>query len=315
LRLAVLAATGIAFGAQAQSWPSKPIRWVVPFPPGGSNDISSRLIAERLSQVFAQPVVVENRAGAGGIVGAEIVAKSRNDGYTVLSISDSLASQPHLHKALTFDPLKDFAPVVQMSRQAVVLAVHPSLGVSSAAELIDLARRKPGIAYATSGAGTQQHIAAEWFASAAGIKLTHVPYKGGGQAITDLVGGQVTLASLGSSPLIPYHRSGKLRIIAQSTHSRTAALPDIPTFEELGFKGVVIEQWQGLFVPAGTPRAVVERLNAEVLKALGDGKIRERFAQAGLEPVGNSPEQFAKAFRADYASYGRLVKELKISIE
>jgi tripartite-type tricarboxylate transporter receptor subunit TctC len=305
----------MAGSAFAQNWPSKPIRWIVPFPPGGSNDISARLIAERLSQAFAQPVIVENHPGAGGIVGAEIVAKSHNDGYTVLSISDSLASQPHMHAKLGFDPLTDFTPVIQMSRQAVVLAAHPSLGVRSIAELIDFVKRNPGVPYATSGAGTQQHIAAEWFASAAKIKLSHVPYKGGGQAVIDLVGGQVPLASLGAPPLLPYYRSGKILILAQSTHTRTAALPDIPTYEELGFEGVVIEQWQGLFLPAGTPQPIVARLNSEVLKALGDPKIRDRFAQAGLEPVGNSPQEFAKVFRADYETYGRLTKELKISLD
>jgi len=178
----------------AQAWPSKPIRWIVPFAPAGANDITARLAAERLTRALGQPVVVENRAGAAGTIGIELVAKAPPDGYTIVSSSDTIASAPHLYSKIGFQPLKDFIPVTQLARQPVVLAAHPSLGVNSVAELVALAKTKPGLGYATSGAGTQQHIAAEWFASLAGIKLTHVPYKGGGQAITDFIGGQVPLA-------------------------------------------------------------------------------------------------------------------------
>ena len=299
----------------AQAWPSKPIRWIVPFAPGGANDITARLAAERLTRALGQPVVVENRAGAAGTIGIEFVAKAPPDGYTIVSSSDTIASAPHLYSKIGFQPLKDFIPVTQLARQPVVLAAHPSLGVNSVAELVALAKTKPGLGYATSGAGTQQHIAAEWFANLAGIELTHVPYKGGGQAITDFIGGQVPLASLGAAPLVPHYRSGKVKLLAQTTHTRSPNLPDVPTLEEAGFKGLVIEQWQGVFVPAKTPKEIVVRLNAEIVKTLADPKVRELYARNGLEPVGNTPEQFAAIVRGDYEKYGRLVRELKIKID
>ena len=299
----------------AQAWPSKPIRWIVPFAPAGANDITARLAAERLTRALGQPVVVENRAGAAGTIGIEFVAKAPPDGYTIVSSSDTIASAPHLYSKIGFQPLKDFIPVTQLARQPVVLAAHPSLGVNSVAELVALAKTKPGLGYATSGAGTQQHIAAEWFANLAGIELTHVPYKGGGQAITDFIGGQVPLASLGAAPLVPHYRSGKVKLLAQTTHTRSPNLPDVPTLEEAGFKGLVIEQWQGVFVPAKTPKEIVVRLNAEIVKTLVDPKVRELYAQNGLEPVGNTPEQFAAIVRGDYEKYGRLVRELKIRID
>src|SRR6266849_10918559 len=299
----------------AQAWPSKPIRWIVPFAPAGANDITARLAAERLTRALGQPVVVENRAGAAGTIGIEFVAKSPPDGYTIVSSSDTIASASHLYPKIGYRPLKDFAPATQLGRQPVVLAAHPSLGVNSVAELVALAKRKPGLGYATSGAGTQQHIAAEWFASLAGIKLTHVPYKGGGQAITDFIGGQVPLASLGAAPLVPHYRFGKVKLLAQTTHTRSPYLPDVPTYEEAGFKGLVIEQWQGVFVPAKTPKEIVVRLNAEIVKTLADPRVRERYAQNGLEPVGNTPEQFAAVVQGDYEKYGRLVRELKIKID
>jgi tripartite-type tricarboxylate transporter receptor subunit TctC len=308
----VLVLAVFATSALAQPWPSKPIRWIVPFPPGGSTDIATRTVAERLTQTLRQAVVVENRAGATGTIGVEYVAKSPADGYTMLSGSDSMTSAPHLHSKPGFDTLKDFVPVTQLTRQPVVLAAHPSLGADSVAELVRLVKTKPGLAYASSGSGSPQNIVGEWFASLAGIKLTHVPYKGGGQAITDLVGGQVLLASLGPGPLIPHYRAGKLKFLAQSTAGRSASLPEVPTYEEAGIKGLVLEQWFGVFVPAGTSKEIVVRLNAEIVRALADPAIRARFAQSGLEPVGGTPEKFAAVVRADYQKYARLVGELKI---
>jgi tripartite-type tricarboxylate transporter receptor subunit TctC len=197
----------------------------------------------------------------------------------------------------------------------VVLAAHPSLGVSTVAELVALAKSKPGLGFATSGAGSQQHMTGEWFAKMAGIQLTHIPYKGGGQAIADLVGGQVPLGSLGSSPLIPHYKSGKLKLLAQSTKTRAPALPDVPTYEEAGYKGLVLDQWLGVFVPIGTPGEVVARLNAEIGRALAEQAVRDRFAQSALEPIGGSPEQFSRLVHSDYEKYARLVKELNIRIE
>ena len=307
-------AAAVCATAQAQPWPSKPIRWIVPFPPGGSTDIATRPVADRVGQALGVSSVVENRAGAGGNIGTEAVAKSASDGYTLLITADTIAANPQLYK-LAWDPFRDFVPVIQLARQPVVLAVHPSLGVNNVAELVALAKREPGLGYATSGAGSQQHMAAEWFASIAGIKLTHVPYKGGGQAITDLVGGQVKIGSLGSSPVIPHYKAGKLKVLAQTSRARAPSLPEVPTYEEAGIKGLVLDQWLGVFVPAGTPPEIVTRLNAEVGKALAETAIRERYAQAALEPVGGTAGEFAQLVRDDYAKYGRLIRELGIKVD
>ena len=304
-----------ASAAHAQGWPSKPVRWIVPYPPGGSTDIATRPLAERVGQALGgHSGIVENRAGAGGNIGFDAAARSAADGYTLLVAPDALASNPHLYK-IAWDPFRDFVPVIQLARQPVVLAVHPSLGVSSVAELVAAAKHKPGLGFATSGAGSQQHMAAEWFAKLAGIQLTHVPYRGGGQAITDLVGGQIQIGSLGSSPLIPHYKAGKLMLIAQSTATRAPSLPEVPTYEEAGYKGLVIEQWLGVFAPAGTPPESVARFNAEIGKALGEPGIRERYAQAALEPVGGSADNLARLLRSDYDKYARLIRELNIKLE
>ena len=301
--------------ANAQGWPQKQVRFVVPFPPGGATDVAARAIADRISLSLGQAVVVENRAGGGGNIGVEAVVKSPPDGYTVLIAPDQVASAPHVYK-LTFDAQKDLIPVIQLSRQPVVLGVHPSLGVNNVAELVALARQKPGvIGYATSGAGSQQHIAAEWFAKLAGIRLIHVPYKGGGQAITDFIGGQVTVASLGSTPVIPHHKSGRVKILAQSTKSRAPTLPEVPTYEEAGYPGLVLDQWLGVFLPAGSPAEAVTRLNAEIGVALNDPGVLARFEKAAMEPVGGSAAQFTQLMRGDYEKYGRLVKELAIKVD
>jgi len=303
-----------ASAVHAQDWPTRPLRMVVAFPPGGSTDIAVRVLAERIAPALGQPVLVENRTGASGNVAAEYVVKQPADGHLVLATADALASTPHLYK-LSFDPPKDFVPVVQLTRQPVVLAAHPSTGVNTVAELIALAKSKPGLGYATSGSGSLQHMAGEWFAKLAGIQLTHVPYKGGGQAVTDLLGGQVPLGSLGNTPLLPHYRAGKLKILAQTTRSRSASLPDVPTYEEAGLRGLVLEQWLGLFLAAGSPPAAVSRLNAEIGKALAEPAVRERFAQVGLEPVGGTPQEFARLYREDYEKYARLTKELNIKLD
>jgi len=304
-----------AGAASAQGWPTgKPLRWIVPFPPGGSTDIAARPLADRIGQALRASSVVENRTGAGGNIGIDAAAKSAPDGYSILIAPDAIASNPHLYK-ISWEPFRDFVPVIQLTRQPVVLAVHPSLGVTSVAEFVAAAKQKPGLGFATSGAGSQQHMTAEWFAKLAGIQLTHVPYKGGGQAITDLVGGQIQVGSLGSSPLIPHYKAGKLRLLAQSTAARAPSLPEVPTFGEAGYKELVIEQWLGVFLPAGTPADIVARLNAEIGKALGDAGIRERYASAALEPVGGSAESLARLLRSDYDKYARLIKDLGIKLD
>src|SRR5215468_9013991 len=290
--LVALVALLVPLTAAAQEWPNRPIRFIVPFPAGGSTDVAARVIGEHLSRTLGQQIVVENKSGASGVVGAEAAAKSAPDGYTILIGTDQVDTWPHLFK-LNFDPMKDLVPVIQLSRQPVVLAVHPSLGPTTLAELVALAKQRPGMSYATSGVGSQQHITAQWFAQIAGIKLDHVPYRGGGQAINDLIAGHIKIGSLGSSPLIPHYKAGALRLLAQSTAQRSPSLPEVPTYQEAGIKGLVIDQWLGVFVPVGTPPAIAMRLNREINKALAEATIRDGFLQSGQEPVGGSAEAFS----------------------
>jgi tripartite-type tricarboxylate transporter receptor subunit TctC len=298
--------------ASAQAYPTKPIRFVVPFPAGGSTDVGARLIAEHLSRVFGQQVYVENKLGANGTIGVEAAAKSAPDGYNILVTTDTVLSNPHVFHT-NIDPSKDLVPIIQVSRQPIVLAAHPSLGVNTLAELIALAKQQPGLRYATgSGFGSPQHMAVQWFARIAGLKLEQVPYRGGGQAINDLLGGHVKLGSLGSTPLIPHYKAGTLRLLAQTTHDRSPSLPDVPTFEQAGIKGLVLDQWLGVFAPAGTPRTITERLNSEIGKAIADPAVRKEFLNSGQEPVGGTAEQFSNLVREDFAKFGRLVKDLDI---
>jgi tripartite-type tricarboxylate transporter receptor subunit TctC len=296
---------------EGSAWPSRPIRFIVPFPAEGSTDVGARVIANALTRALGQQIVVENKSGASGNVGFESAARSTPDGYTVLIAPDQVASSPHVFK-VSFDPLKDFTAVIQLSRQPVVLAVHPKLNVGSVAELVTLARQRPGMSYATSGVGSQQHMAAEWFARIAGITLDHVPYRGGGQAINDLVAGHVMIASLGSSPLIPHYKAGALRLLAQTTLARSPSLPEVPTYQEAGIVGLVLDQWLGALVPGGTPAHIIARLNAEMNNALADAAVRESFLQSAQDPVGGAAAEFSRLVRDDYEKYARLARELNI---
>jgi tripartite-type tricarboxylate transporter receptor subunit TctC len=298
--------------ARAQTYPAKPVRFVVPFPAGGSTDVGARLIAEHLSRVFGQQVYVENKSGANGTIGVEVAAKSAPDGYNILVTIDTVASNPHVFNT-TIDPSKDLVPIIQVARQPIVLAAHPSLGLNTLAELIALAKQQPGLRYGTgSGTGSPQHMAVQWFAQIAGIKLEQVPYRGGGQAINDLLGGHVQLGSLGSTPLIPHYKAGTLRLLAQTSHERSPALPDVPTFEEAGMTGLVLDQWLGVFAPAGTPPAITERLNTEIGNAVADAAVRKNLMDSAMEPIGGSAAQFARLVREDFAKYRQLVKDLNI---
>lgn len=313
--LAALLAGICAFqtSATAQQWPSRQINIVVPFAAGGSTDVAARLIGQHLSHAFDQKVVVENRTGANGNLGTEMVAKAAPDGHTLLVVPESIVSNAHVYK-VNYDPKRDFVPVIQISRQPIVLAAHPELGVKTIAELVTLAKKQPGMRYATgSGAGSQQHMVTAWFAKLAGIQLEQVSYRGGGQAINDLIAGHVKLGTLGSTPLIPHYRAGKLLLLAQSTAHRSPALPDVPTFREAGIE-LASDQWLGVFVPAGTPAAIVARLNAEVGKAIADPALRKNLEDSAQEPVGGTAAAFAKLVDDDYAKFEKLVKELNIKV-
>ena len=303
--------------AQAQTtqdWPNRPVRLIVPFAAGGSTDVAARLVGDYLSRATGQQFYVENRAGANGVIGMDAAAKSDPDGYTVLVTADAVASNPHVYK-VGHDPLKDLAPVIQLSRQPVVLAVHPSLGVSTLAELVALVKKEPGLRYATgSGQGSPQHMVVQWFAKLAGIEVEQVAYRGGGAAINDLIAGHVKLGALGSTPLMPHYKAGALRLLAQTTAARSQSLPDVPTFDEAGIKGLMLDQWLGVFVPAGTPLAIITRLNTDIGKALADPAIQANLVQSAQEPIGGTPEAFGVRVREDFEKYGRLVQELNIKV-
>jgi tripartite-type tricarboxylate transporter receptor subunit TctC len=310
--IAVAALLLPSLAARGEDWPSRPIRFVVPYPAGGSTDVGARVIADVLTRALSQQIYIENKSGGSGSVGMDAAAKSAPDGYTILVSTDQVTTLPHIMK-LNFDALHDLVPVIQLSRQPVVLAVHPSLGVDSLAGFTALAKARPGMSYATSGIGSQQHIAAAWFAQLAGIKLEHVPYRGGGQAINDLIAGHVQIGSLGSSPLIPHYKAGTLRLLAQTTAARSPSLPEVPTYQEAGIKGLVIDQWLGMFVPFGTPKPIADRLKHEVDKALAEPAVRANFLESAQEPVGGSAAQFAKLVKDDYDKYARLTRDLAIS--
>lgn len=319
-RMLVASAAALPFAvstrrAMAQSYPGKPIRIIVPFPAGGSTDVAARLVGEYLSRTLGQQVYVENKSGANGNIGIDLVAKSAPDGYTVLVTADAVTSNPHVYTG-NVDPTKDLQPIIHLSRQPIVLAAHPSLGITALAELIALAKQQPGVRYATgSGANSSQHMAIQWFAKIAGITMEQVPYRGGGQAINDLIGGHIKLGSLGSTPLIPHYKAGTLRLLAQTTKARSPSLPDVPTFEQAGMTGLVLDQWLGVFVPAGTPASITTLLNAEIGKALADPAIRKNLLDSAQEPTGGTVESFAQLVRDDHAKYARLVKDLNIKAE
>jgi tripartite-type tricarboxylate transporter receptor subunit TctC len=299
--------------AMAQAYPARPIRFIVPLAPGGGLDFVARLIGEHLSRTIGQQVYLENKLGAGGMIGIETAAKSPPDGYSVLVSNDNVASAPHVLRVNT-DFVKDLVPVIELSRQTLVLAVHSSFSVKSVAELIAAVKAQPGMSFATSGVGSNQHILGEWFAKEAGIKLEHVPYRGAGQAVNDFIAGHILIGVLGPTALIPHYKTGTLRFLAQSSKVRSQSLPDVPTFEEAGMNGIVLETWYGAFVPSGTPAAVIARLNAEMNKALADPVARDSLLQTATEPVGGSAEQFAAVLREDSAKYARLAGELGIKL-
>ena len=308
-------ATATPVTSTADDWPTHPIHFIVPFPAGGSTDVAARVVGNYLSLSLGQQVVVENKSGANGNVGMEYVARSAPDGYTILIGTDAVSSNPHVYK-LAFDPLQALVPVIELSRQPIALAAHPSLGVASIAELTAKAKRQPGMRFATgSGVGSLQAMVALWYAKLAGISLEQVPYRGGGAAINDLIAGHVQLGSLGTTPLIPHYKAGTIYLLAQSMTTRSPALKDVPTFQEAGMKELVVVQRIGVFVPAGTPPEIAARLKAAINAALADDKDRNSFADQAQEPAGGTAEQYSSQVREDYDKYARLVKELNVQIK
>jgi tripartite-type tricarboxylate transporter receptor subunit TctC len=310
---ATAAAPALPRVAASLDYPTRPVRFIVPLAPGGGLDFVARLTSEYMSRAVGQQFYIENKLGAGGMIGIETAAKSPPDGYSVLITNDNVASAPHVLSVNT-DYVKDLAPVIELSRQTLVLAVHNSFAVKSVAEFIAAAKARPGMSFATSGVGSNQHILAEWFAKEAGIKLEHVPYRGAGQAVNDLIAGHVLIGFLGPTALLPHYKAGTLRFLAQSSRARAQSLPEVPTLEEAGYKGVVLESWYGAFVPAGTPASIVAYLNAEMGKTVADPATRDSLLQTATEPVGGSADDFGQVVREDSAKYARLAKELGIRI-
>jgi len=307
-----LAAALVCFatGALAQAYPNHPIRLVVPFPAGGTTDILARDAAPRLTEVLGQPVVVDNRPGAGGNIGADLVAKSQPDGYTLLmGTVGTHAINPSLYAKMPYDHVKDFVPIVLVAGVPNVLVVNPSLPVNSVADLIKLAKSKPGsINFASSGNGTSIHLSGELFKTMAGVEMTHVPYKGSAPALTDLISGQVQVMFDNLPSSLPQIKAGKLRAIAVTSLKRSPALPDVPTISESGLPGFEASSWFGLLAPAGTPAAVVARLNAEVNKWLQSAEGREQLLAQGAQAAGGTPEQFVAHIRAETDKWAKVVK-------
>ncbi len=314
-------ATGFALAlglapAQAQ-WPAKTVRIVVPFSPGGIADNSARTVADRLGGRLGQPVVVENRPGAAGNIGAEQVAKSAPDGYTLLLGYDgTIVVNPHVYAKLGFDVLRDFAPVTKLGDAGVIVVAHPSVPAKDLRELIALAKAKPGtFTYGSAGTGSSAHLACEMLSQLTGAGLVHVPYKGGGQAIADAVGGQIPLVCTAVAGAQQFMKTGRLKGLGLSSATRASGAPDVPTFIENGFAGFVVDSWVGLLAPAATPRAIIDRLQTETAAVLQMPEVKERYAVLGIEPVGNKPEEYAAQIRADLARWAPVVKQANIRIE
>jgi len=297
----------------AQTWPTGPVKIVVPFPPGGSVDMVARLVAKRLTDSLGQPFLVDNRAGASGNIAAEFVAKSNPDGNTLFVTSSGvLAANVHLYKRTGFDPFKDFTPVIRLVNQPNILMVHPSVPANSVKELIALAKAQPGkITMGSAGIGTGQDIAAKQFEMATGVKVLHVPYKGGAPALNDLVGGQIQSMFETSPTALQYVTGNKLRGLAITSEKRSPLLPNLPTVAEAGVPGYESVTWIGLVAPAGTPKAIVDRLNADLNKALA-AEMGKQLAEISLDPIGGTPASVTDVIRADSAMYGQIIKQAGI---
>jgi tripartite-type tricarboxylate transporter receptor subunit TctC len=316
-RLAAALLALAALGAHAQDWPARPVRLVVPFAPGGVTDTSARVVADRLGARLGQPVVVENRPGASGNIGTQQVAQATPDGYTLLlGFDGTMVINPWVFARIPFDTLRDFEPVTKLGDATLILAAHPSLAANDLGELIALAKAKPGtLSYGTSGTGGTPHLAGELLNQRAGIALVHVPYKGGGPAITDAVGGQIPLVFTAIAGAQQYVRSGRLKALGVPSGKRSAALPDVKTFVEAGLDGFVVDSWVGVLAPAKTPRPTIERLQRDTAAVLAEPEVRERYAVLGIEPVGNTPAEFAAQIRADLARWENVVKQANIKQE
>lgn len=301
----------------AQQWPAKPLRIIVPFPAGQAADLIARIIADRLGPVLGQHVVVDNRPGAGGLIGAELTAKGSPDGYTLgMAGNATMSIAPSLYAKLSYSPLKDFAPITNMAAVPFVYCVNPASPVHGIQELIALAKAKPGeIKYGSSGNGSTSHLVQALFAAMAGIDVVHIPYKGSVPSITDLIGGRITYVAETTPPVLSHVRAGRLRAIGVSSAKRIPFLPDLPSVDEQGVKGYDVIAWGGLVAPAGTPPSVLERLNREIVKIVNTPEVQQRFSEMAIIPVGNTREQFAAFLKAELPQWARAVKVSGAKVE
>jgi tripartite-type tricarboxylate transporter receptor subunit TctC len=315
-----LAAAVFLFGeaAPAQTYPSKPIRWIIPYPAGGGSDFFGRTVTTRLAEQLGQTIVIDNRPGAATMIGAQEAAKAPPDGYTVLQgDSPTFAVNPSVYKTMPYDPQKDFAPVTLTARFAMLLVVNPTaLKVNSVKEFIDIAKKEPGkLSFASVGIGTTHHLAMELFKQQAGIELVHVPYKGAAPAVQDLLAGHVPSMFLDMATAVPHLKSGRIKALGVAASQRIANLADVPTIREAGLSGVEVWAWQGVAVPAGTPKQVIAKLNAEYEKAIRDPAVRQKLIDAGIEPMHSTPEEMASHIKGETAKWAKVVKEARITAQ
>ncbi|HYH40770.1 MAG TPA: tripartite tricarboxylate transporter substrate binding protein [Burkholderiales bacterium] len=294
------------------AYPAKPVRIIVPYAPGGANDVIGRIVADELTRRLGQAVLVENRPGASTAIGAELVAKALPDGYTLLGSSlTTFALLPNIRAKMPYDALRDFEPVSLLALQPFALAVHPSVPTTSVKQLIALAKANPGkLTYSTQGLGTGGHLSGEFLRTMTGVDINHVPYKGGSQAVNDLVGGHVMLTFSTLSTLVPFAKAGRLRILAVTSAKRSQIAPDIPTMAETGLAGYDTGAWNALVAPRGTPRSIIERLNTEITAALASREVREKLTSQGYEPQGSTAAQLGEHIRSEHARYGKLIKTI-----
>ncbi|HSV21279.1 MAG TPA: tripartite tricarboxylate transporter substrate binding protein [Casimicrobiaceae bacterium] len=307
----------LAFGARAADYPSRPIHLIVPFAAGGGNDTVARLVGQGLTAELGQPVVIDNRPGAGGVVGAEAAAHAAPDGYTLfLGGVGSHAINPSLHEHLGYDPVKDFTPISLIASAPLVLVVHPSVPATSVHELVALAKAKPGaLNYASNGNGSSSHLAAAMFASMTGVDLVHVPYKGLAPALGDLLSGQVQLMFSSVVAILPHVKAGKLRALAVSSKERLSLLPDLPTVSEAGVPNYQTSSWYGILAPAGTPPDAVARLNAAIVKVVAQPHVRQALAQEGADPVGSTPAAFGAFIQSERERLGEVIRTAKVPMQ
>jgi tripartite-type tricarboxylate transporter receptor subunit TctC len=314
---AIAASAGVHAQQAEPNWPSKPLRWIVPFPPGGAMDAIARTLGDKASKTLGQAIVIENKPGAGGNIGADFVAKQPADGYTLMITSIGMATNKPLYGKLSYDPAKDFAPVSLLAVVPNVLVTNSTLpDIRTVPDLIAAARKAPGkLSYASTGNGTSIHLAGEMFTSLAGIDLLHVPYKGSGPAVSDLLGGQVNVMFDSVTSAKPHIASGKLRALGVTTARRSSALPDVPTIAEAGLPGYEVAPWFGVFMPAGTPRPIVDKMHAALTGAMKQPDVQARFQNIGAEPIGSTPEELGAHLARESARWSKLISERGIRLD